>query len=146
MKTLNFYATLILLVPIYSSSAEKAEEFKCSAAKIRGNDTLTIDLPKNHGADLAIVDPNQNYWFIAFSQPNPKSDLKPIISEKEFQTTTKISKKVSEFKGVLWDRNKGFEAKNIFVKPGKYTVLLAPTLETEDPLIEGKCTLEFTDK
>lgn len=147
MKRRFLCLSIALLACSQTMAAGKPSTFSCSAKKVRLTDTLTIQLPAKHGAELAIVDPDDKYWFIAFPQSDPKSKLKPLIPEAAFQKTSAISHKVSDFRGVLWESDQeSYEPKKIFSQPGKYTVKLAATLETEDPELDGQCVLEYTGK
>ncbi|MES2963341.1 MAG: hypothetical protein V4760_05590, partial [Bdellovibrionota bacterium] len=116
--------------------------FDCSPLRLRSDDTLKITLPGNHGATLAIIDPQKRHWFIAYDAGSDKK-LKPVISEGEFRKASSIVKKISEFKGELLEGSADKGHQKIFAKPGRYTVQVAQTLETEDPVLDGWCHLEY---
>jgi hypothetical protein len=133
------HTSLATELPIPPSKAEEAG-LQCAPLKVNSNDVLHIVLPPSRGSDFAVVNPNGDYLFISFYQPDSHSPLQPVIPPSVFSGLKEIALGISSAKGVSTTRA---ATEKIFDKPGKYKVLVSPTLETEDPVIDGWCEISF---
>ena len=117
----------------------------CSPLKLYQGETLTIALPVPHGSDLAVVGPDGTYFFLAFSQPDKGSPVQPVLHEKTFRNMTQVKLLTTEAKGVPWIEQNTLSGASemIFTKTGRYRVLLSEALETEDPIIEASCEVDY---
>lgn len=127
-----------------NNASVSTDTMQCTPNKVGAKDTVTVTLPANHGGELAVVAPNKNYYFIAFSEPDPKSPLKPPVESDAFLGVSEYKIVISQAVGVPWVREIDVSAKPIFTQAGNYTVLVSPTLETSEPRIDGECTIAFT--
>jgi hypothetical protein len=155
MKAALHYMAAIAFIVINSSSCNADERaakshsplmrgLVCSPTDIRPADTIKVELPANHGTDLAIVNPRKEYFFISFKSSGGPSALKPIIPAQEFAGMRELKLNVSTATGIPWT-GESVAPKNIFTISGTYTIMVAPSLETEDPELDGWCKLEFKD-
>lgn len=113
----------------------------CSPKMLRSASNLSIELPKEKGATFAAVLPDGNFRFISFEQPNSSAPSQPIVSSDEFAAMARFETPVRELQGVLWTR--GGTLGPVFTAPGRYSFVVAETLETEDPLIDGYCEVDY---
>jgi hypothetical protein len=119
----------------------------CSLLKLYRGETLTLRLPVPHGADLAVVGPDGTYLFIAFSEPNKRSPVQPIIDEETFRNMTQVRLVTTNAKGVPWvlEKKPSGATRRIFTKTGRYRVLLSQALETEDPILDASCEVDYVN-
>jgi len=92
-------------------------------------DTLKIQFKTPHTKDLAIVDPDDNFFFVVYSQ---NDTLMPSLADwDKFETMNEISIVTDKTKVNPW--NAKFHSNQIvFTKTGKYEVLLSENLETDN--------------
>jgi hypothetical protein len=138
---------LIILLSIAPSSAPaspqpQSENMLCTPVTVHTKDELQIDLPQNHGGDMAIVSPSGEYFFLAFASEDPASKVTPIIPSATFKEMKRVQLKVSEAKGISWSEESP-APKGIFTKTGVYRILVSDALETEDPVLDGWCNIRF---
>src|ERR1700733_3465159 len=86
-----------------AASAKATKNLKCSPSKITGSSMLSVILPKPHGGNFAIVNPKGDYLFIAFSQPDKKSAVQPIMSASMFQKLPEFKLKIDSAKAWNWE-------------------------------------------
>jgi hypothetical protein len=116
----------------------------CTPTNLRPNQPLTVNLPEKHGTDFAIVDPKNRYFFISFRPDASAPNFRPIIPEQVFraQRTLVIDPKTA--KGVPWVTGGSGAPAKIFERSGVYRLLLSEALETEDPVLDGWCEVQFS--
>ena len=114
----------------------------CSPKALEINSILRVQLPAEHGTDLAIVNPDGEYFFLAFSEDARPSNLKPVIPESTYRALSVVNLNVETAVGVPWGKNTVVPEK-IFVQPGRYSVFSSKSLETEDPVLDGWCKVDL---
>jgi hypothetical protein len=120
-----------------------SEKMTCTPNPLRIGDVLKIGLPGGHGGDFAIVAPDGEYYFLAFSQPDPSSPLQPVIETEAFRAMTGTELHTGEARGIPWSVEGAVTAEPIFTGPGTYILLVSAALETEDPLLDGWCRVQI---
>jgi ABC-type uncharacterized transport system permease subunit len=107
-------------------------------------------MPVPHGSNLAVVSPDNQFFFIAFSQPDRSSAYQPLIEDAVFKEMKQLKLVTTKAEGVLGVNVTG-QAKRrlIFTKTGRYKVLLSEvgeSLETDDPILKGSCEVYYFNK
>lgn len=92
-------------------------------------DTLTIKFKVPHPKDLAILDPDGNFFFLVYA--GSQDGLKPLIDYETFGTLDKLDIVPSETKANPWNASI-HENRIVFAKAGSYEIRLSENLETDD--------------
>jgi hypothetical protein len=115
---------------------------RCSRLTVRSNTVLRVELPSNHGGELAVISPSGEYFFIAFDQPDKTINFIPPIPAAVFERMRSIDLEISSIEGISWSK-RTWKAEPIFVKTGEYKLVVSPGLQTEDPEIDGWCLINY---
>ncbi len=98
----------------------------CYPETLEAGDTLTIEMAIPHPLELAISDPNNNWLYLQFSDPDLPSNVPP----DEFAQMSELTLAVSSAEATRWID--GSPSKHpIFEAAGRYTIHLAENLETD---------------
>jgi hypothetical protein len=134
-KGLNMkkHVLLFILCIGITSSFSKENNLKCFPFKLKAGDTLTILMTIPHEKELAIVDPDGTYFLLsynpAFKELN--SLQYSIFNYDHFDTVKTIKLDVNTVEGSPYISGKKNNEK-IFIKTGRYKVVLSSDLHTED--------------
>ncbi len=130
IKGMIFIILVLSIVPIscgnkyinkkYPDSDQGA--LKCFPRVFSSNSEITLKLPEEHPRNLAIQDPAGNFYYVMGDEG--------LVEYNDITSRKEIKLKVNEVKGILWVDGK-MEVKNVFEKPGEYTLYMANNLETE---------------
>lgn len=95
---------------------------KCFPRVFSSNSEITLKLPERPPRNLGIEDPAGNFYYVMGDGG--------FVKYNEFITGREIKLKVDDVKGILWVDGKK-EIRNVFEKPGEYTLYMADNMETE---------------
>ena len=120
--------------------ASLAEQFSCSPAMVGPNDTLTLSWGVPHPAELAVVRPDRDVFFIAQRRlsNSPASSKAKGISAEAFAGLASMSIVPSAFQAQRW-RVGAPDHEPVFTAPGKYTFILGNSLESDDGSGAQRC-------
>jgi hypothetical protein len=146
------FGPLILTLALVAGASSQAKPAKplhafgmtCSPQQLGPQDELKVQLPWPHGSDFAIEAPDGNYYILSVGKPDPSDPYQPPISEPAFLAMKSITLNTGTAKGLVWAHYRR-PPKRIFSRNGVYTLRIAPTLETEDPLYDGICQVDYFD-
>jgi hypothetical protein len=131
-----YTALFVVLFLGITSSFSKDNNLKCSPFKLKSGDTLTISMTVPHEKELAIVDPDGAYFLLSYDSKIKilNSSQFSIYNFDHFDTVKTIKLDVSTAEGSPYTAGKKNNEK-IFVKPGRYKILLSSDLHSEDVLV-----------
>lgn len=120
--------------------ASPAKQFSCSPAMLGPNDTLTLSWGVPHPAELAVVRPDRDVFFIAQRRlsNSPASSKAKSISAEAFAGLASMSIVPSAFQAQRW-RVGAPDHEPVFTAPGKYTFMLGNSLESDDGSGAQRC-------
>ena len=129
---LYLYSFNILLALLLFSGCEDQKrvksgslEFDGSVSEIKSDKEFTISLPSGHPDKLAIVTPDDVWFYI-----QEDGDINHLMPKNEFMKADIISIHPSTLKGTSWINGKS-TISLVFAKKGKYSIYLSDNLETE---------------
>ena len=111
----------------------------CNPTQLTASSPVSVVLPLPHGMDLAIVDTRGEYWFICFDQPDDRANLQPVYSAAICRSLPTLTLSADAVGVNFADYRRG----RIFEEAGRYRVLVSESLETEEPILQGECVIEF---
>jgi hypothetical protein len=118
-----------------------AYNMTCPSKPLDPQSRLTVQMPWPHGGYLVIGAPDGDYYYISFGAA-PDDIMQPIISNTIFTSMKSISLPVATQKGYNWHYNRQ-PAKRIFTRNGRYRLMVAQEMETEDPIYDGICEFDY---
>lgn len=115
---------------------------QCEPLRVRSGDTIHMSIAPEHGGYLAIESPTRERFYMVFPQPDPSSPAQPSIPWDIFRRMTDLSIKVGDAQGYP---SKGNDTRKvpIFRQAGTYTVIVSNQLETDEPVLDGWCKINF---
>jgi len=116
---------------------------ECEPLRATSGDTIRLRLSPQHGGYLAIESPTRERFYIVFPQPDASSPAQPLIPSDTFRRMTDLSIKVSDAQGYSSKANDTRKVP-IFRRTGTYTVLVSNQLETDEPVLDGWCKIDFS--
>ncbi len=127
----NFLMFIVFIA--IASSSSKENNIKCFPFKLKPGDTLTISMTVPHEKELAITDPDGTCFLLSY---NPEfktlhSLQFPILDYDHFDTVKTVALDVNTVEGSPYASGKKSNGK-IFVKPGRYKILLSSNFHSED--------------
>ena len=134
-----------MLMGIVACSSSQREatppnQLECSQASLSAGETWNFKLPLPHSMELAILDPDGRFFLVAFE--DPMAGVAPMIDTPGFRRLDQVSILTNEAEAAY--RGSGGKAARIFTKSGRYEARLGQGLRTEHPLIDGRCTVEYS--
>lgn len=131
MKKLIFTLCYLISIVFILSGCETPSDnmvnlkFDETISEIKSNRPFTIRLPDDHPDKLAIVTPDETWFYI---QGNGFENQ--LMSPDEFLKIESITINPSTLKGTFWEDGK-VKTALIFIKKGIYSIYLSDNLETE---------------
>jgi hypothetical protein len=123
----------------------KAKNFACSPQTLHRGDELTIRVSAPHGTDLGIWTPANEFFFVYSCDQRIRSTQWRDVDCEAFARQLRIAIAVSTLESVSTKLQSSRQ--RVFAEPGRYTVLLAKNLETEnDEASVNRCNVEFRPK
>jgi hypothetical protein len=114
----------------------------CSPLKLRSKDTLVLRFAKSHPSELAIKGPDGIWFFLVYEPDGPNAVRQPIVSKSSFAGTRTLSLPIATAVGSPWVAGRE-PSERIFVRPGKYEVVLTDVLESDAGHRVFRCGVEF---
>lgn len=102
------------------------------------NDTIILRFKTPHPRQLAIVSPDNDFYFIASDKLVP--EIEPIMSSEYFQSIDFYVIEIETFSASVYDAS-DFAKRKVFDKPGKYRIIIGDNLETENDDIAEKVVM-----
>lgn len=128
-------------------------QLRCSPARLRRGDTLTLSMPARHGGYLAVVDPNGTYFFITSGDAEAvaserNAGANPSLTADEFRRMRQLQLSTAETKAVSYvNPAGGRRADAVFGEAGWYKVLISNrSFEREEPSADGQCRIYYSDR
>lgn len=115
-----------------------ADDIECSPSRIGPGDTLRVLKNDRSLDELAVVRPDGLTWvFLVVAQP--PADLPLLMTTEELADTTELQLEVAQLRGLPWVHEA--EPEPVFTAAGRYRLVLADVLESEEPASE--CLLDY---
>ncbi len=115
-----------------------AADIECSPSRIGPGDTVRVLKNDRSLDELAVVRPDDVTWvFLVVGQP--PDDFPALMSTEELADTSELQLEVSTLRGLPWVHAAVPEP--VFTVPGRYRLVLADVLESEEPASE--CLLDY---
>lgn len=128
-------------------------QLRCSPARLRRGDTLTLSMPVRHGGYLAVVDPNGTYFFLTSGDAEAlaserNAGANPSLTAEEFRRMRQLRLGTAETKAVSYVNPAGSRrADAVFGATGWYKVLISRrSFEREEPSADGQCRIYYSDR
>lgn len=114
----------------------------CSPSRLSRSGVLTLRFASPHAAELAVVRPDRNFFFIA-QRRLPGSQMATGMPSEVFAGVVELKIQPGAFTATKWHVN-AKEPEPVFTTPGKYRFVLADRIESEDPEAQH-CDVLITD-
>lgn len=115
-----------------------AADIECSPSRIGPGDTLTVLKNDRSLDELAVVRPDGLTWmFLVVAQP--PADLPFLMTTEALADTTELQLDVAQLRGLPWVHEA--EPEPVFTAAGRYRLVLADVLESEEPASE--CMVDY---
>ncbi len=111
---------------------------RCSPRKLWLGDTLTLQMSVPHGRDLAILGPDDKFFWLRSWEPN---DQETTAQWYAFEKVRQLKLSTTEAKGSV---NDGAEL--IFTKTGWYSIRISYNLETDDGTPFNECKVYYVHR
>jgi hypothetical protein len=111
---------------------------RCSPSRLWLGDTLTLNMSVPHGRDLAILGPDDRFFWLRSWEPNDKA-----ITAKwhAFERVRQLKIVTTEAKGRV-----STDDEVIFTKTGWYKIRVSYNLETDDGTPMNECKVYYSHK
>lgn len=119
-----------------------AKEFVCSPENLASGDVLRLEFPIPHGQELAIVDPEGTFFFVAYKNLDTRSPLRPRISSQEFAKLSFLEFAVDTLTAHPWVA-RATQYRRVFSVSGDYVIRVGDVLESDASHVL-ECTVTFT--
>jgi len=130
-KTIAYFLSFILaLLFCYGCENQSTNRlvqlnFDEKISIVKSGKAFTLTLPQDHPDKLAIVSPDETWFYIQGDE-----NIKNLMPKDDFMKSNAITINTGSLKGTSWkDGEKSFS--HVFTKKGTYTVYLSDNLETE---------------
>ena len=111
---------------------------RCSPLKLWLGDTLTLYMSVPHGRDLAILGPDNKFFWLRSWEPN---DEATTANWYAFEKLRQLKIVTTEAKGRV-----STDDEPIFTKTGWYRIRVSYNLETDDGTPVNQCKVYYTHK
>ena len=111
---------------------------RCRPRKLWLGDTLTLNMSVPHGRDLAILRPDDKFFWLRSWEPN---DREATAQWYAFEKVGQLKLVTGEAKGSV---SNGEEL--IFTKTGWYSIRISYNLETDDGTPFNECKVYYTHR
>lgn len=111
---------------------------RCSPRKLRLGGTLTLNMSVPHGRDLAIVSPDDKFFWLRLWEPNNREATAQWYT---FEQVGRLKLVISEVKGKISN-----DEELIFTKTGWYSIRISYNLETDDGTPFNECKVYYVHK
>lgn len=111
---------------------------RCSPAKLWLGDTLTLYLSVPHGRDLAVLGPDNKFFWLRSWEPNDEATTAKWYA---FENLRQLKIVTTEAKGRV-----STDDEPIFTKTGWYRIRVSYNLETDDGTPVTQCRVYYSHK
>ncbi len=111
---------------------------RCSPRRLWLGDTLTLKMSVPHGRDLAVLSPDDKFFWLRSWEPNDREDTAQWYA---FEKVRQLKLVTSEAKGSV---SNGDEL--IFTKTGWYSIRISYNLETDDGTPFNECKVYYVHR
>jgi len=111
---------------------------KCTPRKLWLGDTLTLNMSVPHGRDLAVLSPDDKFFWLRSWEPN---DREATAKWYAFEKVGQLKLDTREARG-----NAGNGDEPIFSKTGWYSVRISYNLETDDGTPFNECKVYYVNR
>ena len=111
---------------------------RCSPRNLWRGDTLTLDMSVPHGRDLAILGPDNKFFWLRSWEPNDKTTT---ASWYAFERLRQLKIGTTEAKGRV-----STDDEPIFTKTGWYRIRVSYNLETDDGTPVNECKVYYSHR
>jgi hypothetical protein len=108
---------------------------RCSPRKLWLGDTLTLTMSVPHGKDLAILSPDDKFFWLRSWEPN---DPEATAQWNAFEKIRQLKLVTSEAKGSISSSDE-----LIFTRTGWYSIRISYNLETDDGTPVNECKVYY---
>lgn len=108
---------------------------RCSPRKLWLGDTLTLTMSVPHGKDLAILSPDEKFFWLRSWEPN---DREATAQWDAFEKVRQLKLVTSEAKGQISSSDE-----LIFTRTGWYSIRISYNLETDDGTPFNECRVYY---
>lgn len=117
---------------------ERRVSLRCSPRKLGLGDTLTLYMSVPHGRDLAILGPDNKFFWLRSWEPNDKATT---ASWYAFEKMKLFKIVTAEARGRV-----STDDEPIFTKTGWYRIRVSYNLETDDGTPVNECRVYYTHR
>ena len=110
--------------------ASETKIFRCTPSILSKTQVLEIYMGPAHAGEMAVIAPDKEFFFIAYTLPDIQSQLRPILPSGIFKTIVAIKLSPDTFVAHRW-REGVTKYEKVFDQPGEYTFILGDRLETD---------------
>lgn len=114
---------------------------QCNPDRVSKNEKFDLALSPEHPSNLAVRTPKGDLYLVIFEQRKRDSTMQPLMSAAAFQDMTALQIDTKTFVGIA--QTGPASPSLIFGEPGIYEILVAGTFETEEPDVQGRCTVRY---
>lgn len=111
---------------------------RCSPTRLWLGDTLTLNMSVPHGRDLAILGPDNKFFWMRSWEPNDKATT---ASWYAFENVRQLKIVTTEAKGRV-----STDDELIFTKTGWYRIRVSYNLETDDGTPVNECKVYYVHR
>ena len=152
MKLLVFVITLCSLAVLLEFNAaaqdvkpqpsardvKRKVSLRCTPRKLWLGDTLTLSMSVPHGRDLAILGPDDKFFWLRSWEPR---DRDATAQWYAFEKAGQLKLGTSEVQGIV-----NRDSERIFTKTGWYSIRVSYNLETDDGTPFSECKVYYVNK
>ena len=111
---------------------------RCSPARLWLGDTLTLNMSVPHGRDLAVLGPDNKFFWLRSWEPNDEATTARWYA---FEKVRQLKIVTTEAKGRV-----STDDEPIFTKTGWYRIRVSYNLETDDGTPVNQCRVYYSHK
>ena len=111
---------------------------RCLPRKLRRGDTLTLNMSVPHGRDLAILSPDDKFFWLRSWGPNNREATAQWYA---FENVARLRLVTTEAKGKVSN-----DDELIFTKTGWYSIRISYNLETDDGTPYNECKVYYVHR
>jgi hypothetical protein len=111
---------------------------RCSPRKLWLGDTLTLTMSVPHGRDLAVLSPDDKFFWLRSWEPN---DQKATAQWYAFEKVRQLKLVTDQATGSV-----STGAERIFTKTGWYSIRISYNLETDDGTPVNECKVYYVHR
>ena len=111
---------------------------RCTPRKLWLGDTLTLSMSVPHGRDLAILSPDDKFYWLRSWEPR---DREATAQWYAFEKMGQLKLVTSEAQGIV-----SRDSERIFTKTGWYSIRVSYNLETDDGTPFSECKVYYVNR